>query len=135
MQTSQKPEAPERQIPAEPRFTREAPPEIEAPPIATGSSLLLLMGGLALALVVLVAIIFAATGGQSGGGTAAPAAAPAKRTAAAPAPAPSAHIAITLKEFTITPAPAVGRAGRVTFRVHNAGAMRHEFVVLRTNKA
>jgi uncharacterized cupredoxin-like copper-binding protein len=29
--------------------------------------------------------------------------------------------------------PTVGRAGRLTFRVHNGGAMHHEFVVLRTS--
>jgi len=43
-------------------------------------------------------------------------------------------VTVTLKEFTIAPSAKVGRAGRVTFRVHNAGTMPHEFVVLRTNK-
>ena len=50
-------------------------------------------------------------------------------------PAAAARIGVTLKEFTVSPAPAAGRAGKVTFRVRNAGAVRHEFVVLRTTKA
>jgi uncharacterized cupredoxin-like copper-binding protein len=126
------------QIPAEPRFTREAPQE-PAPPDATRPFLFALIGALGMGLVVIVAIVFAAGSGDSSSGTApsvpakAAATAPAKQTAAA-APAPSAHIAITLKEFTITPTPTIGRAGHVTFRVHNAGTMQHEFVVLRTSK-
>lgn len=42
--------------------------------------------------------------------------------------------AATLKEYSITPRPSEVAAGRVTFKVHNAGAINHEFVVLRTNK-
>jgi uncharacterized cupredoxin-like copper-binding protein len=53
----------------------------------------------------------------------------------APAPAPLGHTsAATLKEYTITPQPSQVAAGRVTFKVHNAGGIKHEFVVLRTNK-
>ena len=55
--------------------------------------------------------------------------------AAARAPAAAASIGVTLKEFTVSPAPSAGRAGRVTFRVRNAGALGHEFVVLRTSKS
>jgi uncharacterized cupredoxin-like copper-binding protein len=126
------------QIPAEPRFTRETPQE-PAPTSATRPFLFVLIGALVVGLIVIVAIVFAASSGDSGAGTApkgpakAAATAPAKQTAAA-APAPAADIAIMLKEFTIAPTPTVGLAGRVTFRVHNAGTMRHEFVVLRTNK-
>ena len=128
----------QQQIPAEPRFTRETP-EVQAPPSPTRPFLFALIGALVVALMLIVGIVFAAGGGGSSAGTAPkapakPAAmAPAKKTAAA-APAPAARIAITLKEFTIAPTPAVGRAGRVTFRVQNTGRIRHEFVVLRTNK-
>jgi uncharacterized cupredoxin-like copper-binding protein len=54
---------------------------------------------------------------------------------AAPAPAAARTVSVTLKEFTISPLPAVGRTGRVTFKVRNAGRIKHEFVVLRTSKA
>jgi uncharacterized cupredoxin-like copper-binding protein len=61
-------------------------------------------------------------------GTSAPA-------AAAPAPAPLGHSSIaTLKEYSIAPRPSEVAAGRVAFNVHNAGSIKHEFVVLRTNK-
>jgi uncharacterized cupredoxin-like copper-binding protein len=53
-------------------------------------------------------------------------------------PAPSApagrSVAVTLKEFTVAPIPPAARAGQVTFRVKNAGAVQHEFVVLLTPK-
>jgi uncharacterized cupredoxin-like copper-binding protein len=56
--------------------------------------------------------------------------------AAAPAPpVPLGHTsATTLKEYTLTPRPSEVAAGRVAFKVHNAGAINHEFVVLKTNK-
>jgi len=54
--------------------------------------------------------------------------------AAAPA-APLGHTsAATLKEYSIAPRPSQVAAGRVSFKVHNAGAINHEFVVLRTDK-
>jgi uncharacterized cupredoxin-like copper-binding protein len=50
-------------------------------------------------------------------------------------PAPLGHTsATTLKEYTVTPRPSEVAAGRVAFKVRNAGAINHEFVVLRTNK-
>ena len=50
-------------------------------------------------------------------------------------PPPLGHTsATTLKEYTVTPRPSQVAAGHVTFRVRNAGAVNHEFVVLRTNK-
>jgi uncharacterized cupredoxin-like copper-binding protein len=62
--------------------------------------------------------------------------APAAATpAAAAAPAASHTIGVSLKEFTVAPTPTVGAAGKVTFNVHNAGNVPHEFVVLRTPKA
>jgi uncharacterized cupredoxin-like copper-binding protein len=51
------------------------------------------------------------------------------------APAPLGHTsATTLKEYTVTPRPSQVAAGRVAFKVHNAGGINHEFVVLRTTK-
>lgn len=66
--------------------------------------------------------------------TASKQAAPATPTAAAPAPAAAARIGVTLKEYSVAPSPAVGKAGRVTFNVRNSGTIPHEFVVLRTAK-
>jgi uncharacterized cupredoxin-like copper-binding protein len=136
MQTTEKHEP--KQIPAEPRFTRETPDE-KPSAIATRSFVIPFIGALVVGLLLIVGIVFAA--GTGGSSTASAPTAPAKPAATAPAkqtaaatPAPAAHIAITLKEFTIAPTPTVGRAGHVTFRVHNAGTMRHEFVVLRTDK-
>jgi uncharacterized cupredoxin-like copper-binding protein len=122
------------------RFIRPAE-EVAPPPTAERAPVIMLIGGLLVAAIVLIGIVLAAGGGGTGNGGTAPApakpvtqAASAQPAAKAAAPVASANIAITLKEFTITPSPTVGRAGRVTFRVHNAGTMRHEFVVLRTNK-
>ena len=60
------------------------------------------------------------------------------QSAAAVEPAPPAPLghtsATTLKEYTVTPRPSEVAAGRVAFKVRNAGAINHEFVVLRTNK-
>jgi uncharacterized cupredoxin-like copper-binding protein len=127
------------QVPGEQRFSR-APDEIEAPSRSRPTSTLMLLTGLLVAAILIVSIVLATAGGDttSGGAANAPAkpasAAPAKRTVAPSAPTPAANIAVTLKEFTISPTPAIGRAGTVTFRVHNGGTMPHEFVVLRTNK-
>ena len=66
--------------------------------------------------------------------TASKQAAPAVPTAAAPAPAAAGRIGVTLKEYSVAPSPAVGKAGRVTFNVRNSGSIPHEFVVLRTAK-
>jgi uncharacterized cupredoxin-like copper-binding protein len=49
--------------------------------------------------------------------------------------APPSRVPVALREFTLKPASRVARAGRVTFAVSNGGAIRHEFVVLRTNTA
>ena len=60
------------------------------------------------------------------------------QSAAAVEPAPPAPLghtsATTLKEYTVTPRPSEVAAGHVTLRFRNAGAVNHEFVVLRTNK-
>jgi uncharacterized cupredoxin-like copper-binding protein len=113
------------------------PGEMNGSSRSSSTSMLMLSAGLFAAAMILVGIVLATGAGDtsSRGAAGAAAAAPAKRAVAPTAPTPAARIAVRLKEFTITPTPTVGRAGRVTFSVHNAGTMRHEFVVLRTNKA
>ena len=61
---------------------------------------------------------------------------PAPASTQAPAPAaPLTHAsAVTLREFAIAPAPAQAAQGKTTFSVHNAGQLKHEFVVVRTDK-
>ena len=55
---------------------------------------------------------------------------------AAATPAPVAHATdVTLREFTITPAPSQVATGKTTFTVHNGGQLKHEFVVVRTDKS
>lgn len=66
--------------------------------------------------------------------TPAPAATPPATAAAPAAPAAIHSVAVGLKEFTITPSSSTAAAGRVTFKVKNAGTIPHEFVVLRTPK-
>jgi uncharacterized cupredoxin-like copper-binding protein len=65
---------------------------------------------------------------------AAPAAAAGGTKAATPAPALAHKVNVSLKEFTINPSAVQAAAGKVTFKVHNAGTVTHEFVVLKTNK-
>jgi uncharacterized cupredoxin-like copper-binding protein len=57
------------------------------------------------------------------------AAAPAAGAATAPA---ARNVDVTLAQFAVTPSASAAPAGRVTFRVHNAGTIVHEFVVIRT---
>ena len=62
-------------------------------------------------------------------------AAPAAIASATATPAVAAgRIGVTLREFAVMPSSTIGRAGHVTFNVRNAGAVPHEFVVLRTAK-
>jgi len=59
------------------------------------------------------------------------------KPAAAPpvaAVAPAHSVSAALKEFSINPTARQVAAGRVTFRVRNAGTATHEFVVLRTDR-
>ena len=51
------------------------------------------------------------------------------------ATAQKAAVRATLKEFKVTPVPARVKPGVVIFSVNNAGALDHEFVVLKTNLA
>jgi uncharacterized cupredoxin-like copper-binding protein len=128
----------------EPRFTREPPPggpPPSGPPERPGRGLgvLVLVAVLVIGALIATGLVLLGGGSPSSSGRAAPRAqAPATRpaapTAAATAPAGAARsIAVTLKEFSVTPQPGAGRAGRVTFHVRNAGRITHEFVVLRTN--
>jgi uncharacterized cupredoxin-like copper-binding protein len=59
-------------------------------------------------------------------------AAPAASTAAAAPLSP--NVDVTLAQFAVTPGAGAAPAGRVTFRVHNAGTITHEFVVIKTNR-
>jgi uncharacterized cupredoxin-like copper-binding protein len=62
-----------------------------------------------------------------------PAAAAAASTAAS-APL-SRNVDVTLAQFAVSPSASQAPAGRVTFRVHNAGTITHEFVVIQTPHA
>ena len=118
--------------PPEQRFSREAAPPPE--PNRSRTTVLFLGALLVTALVLITGIVLGTTGGEKASAPAAqPTPAPAAAKPAAAVPAPAANIGVTLKEFAVAAAPATGRAGKVTFRVHNAGAVNHEFVVLRTN--
>jgi len=66
----------------------------------------------------------------------------AKAPAAAATPASTAtatplspNVDVTLAQFAVSPAAPAAPAGRVTFRVHNAGTITHEFVVIKTPRA
>ncbi len=45
----------------------------------------------------------------------------------------SSAVTVVLAEWTLVPSATALRAGKVTFRVRNDGAIEHEFVVLRTD--
>jgi uncharacterized cupredoxin-like copper-binding protein len=112
--------------------------EIPVPPEPKRWRVIALAGVLLVALMIVVGVVLAAGGGDETAGPAsqpAAAPAPAKPAAAAPAAATAGKIGVTLADFTVAPTPASVRAGHVTFRVHNAGAVGHEFVVVRTNKS
>lgn len=56
--------------------------------------------------------------------------------AAAPALAAGpATVNVSLKEFKVLPSPAAVAAGKVTFKVKNAGTLTHELIVVKTNLA
>jgi uncharacterized cupredoxin-like copper-binding protein len=64
----------------------------------------------------------------------APVAATPAKTATAAAPLPH-NVDVTLAQFAVSPVVSQAAAGKVTFRVHNAGTIVHEFVVLKTDTA
>ncbi len=47
----------------------------------------------------------------------------------------TAKVAVTLKEWSLTPTRQTVAAGPVTFTVANRGKLQHEFLVIRTTKA
>ncbi len=47
--------------------------------------------------------------------------------------ASTASVGITLKEFKVIPTVASTKAGKVTFKIKNKGALAHEFVVVKTS--
>ena len=55
--------------------------------------------------------------------------------AAAPAAQSGGTVAVTLTDSSISPVPASVSAGKVTFKITNAGSIEHEFVVLKTSLA
>lgn len=59
--------------------------------------------------------------------------APKTAATAVPTAASVSEVSITLKEFTIEPAPTSVKAGEVTFTVKNAGAAPHEIVVVKSD--
>ena len=89
------------------------------------------VAALFLAMVELVAIAAKLDNTSTASKQAAPAAPHGRCTRAR---LPPRRIGVTLKEYSVAPSPAVGSAGKVTFNVQNAGAIPHEFVVLRTAK-
>jgi len=59
--------------------------------------------------------------------------APAPKAAARPAAKPG-TVAVRLSDFKIKPAAESAPAGKITFDAQNAGATKHELVVIRTDK-
>ncbi|MGI8593457.1 MAG: hypothetical protein ACR2ML_03655 [Solirubrobacteraceae bacterium] len=47
---------------------------------------------------------------------------------------PQATVKVAEAEYSLKPTPATGKAGEVTFDVENAGSVKHEFVVIKTDK-
>ena len=85
--------------------------------------------GARVALVVAVSAGLALAGCSSSGSGA-------KTTPTAGTTAPAATkatVAVTLKEFSVTPAQTSVAAGKITFAVQNAGAIPHEFVVVKSD--
>jgi uncharacterized cupredoxin-like copper-binding protein len=78
-----------------------------------------------------LALLLAATGCGSSGDTTTDRATTGTATAAKATTGP---IDVVMKEFTLVPAPAATAAGKVTFNVSNKGRLKHEFVVVKTDK-
>jgi len=59
------------------------------------------------------------------------------KAAAKPAATPAAlphKVNVSLKEFSVNPNASQAASGKVTFKVHNAGTVTHEFVVIKTTR-
>jgi uncharacterized cupredoxin-like copper-binding protein len=104
------------------------------PPRDRRTSLLVVPALLVFGLVVVVVIVLAS------GSDNAKTASTAKPAAATPAAAKTATpalghaVGISLSEFKVIPNAAAAAAGKVTFTVTNSGAVKHEFVVIKTAK-
>jgi uncharacterized cupredoxin-like copper-binding protein len=59
-------------------------------------------------------------------------AAPTAAASATGATALPRNVDVALAQFAVSPSVPGARAGRITFRVHNAGTITHEFVVIKT---
>lgn len=77
-----------------------------------------------------LAAVLLATGASSGMATSVTGA-----EASTPAAAQASTVKVVIKEWSFKASTASVRAGKVTFVVRNAGTMKHEFVVLRTDRA
>lgn len=64
----------------------------------------------------------------------APAGPAAQKGSAATPTAPPHSLNVSLKEFKVLPSVDKAAAGKVTFHVRNVGTVKHEFVVIKTNK-
>jgi uncharacterized cupredoxin-like copper-binding protein len=95
--------------------------------------------------LILLALFAIALGALSGCGTTSSSASQAKTTTTTTAPATAAAkgaaaatpgtVNVTVTEWRVTPSAASAKAGKVTFAVTNTGKAKHEFVVLKTDKA
>jgi uncharacterized cupredoxin-like copper-binding protein len=74
---------------------------------------------------VIVAVVAFGSVGCSGGST----------PRSTPSGSTGTHVQVSLSEFKIKPTATTARSGPVTFSVTNDGKAKHEFVVLRTDKA
>jgi uncharacterized cupredoxin-like copper-binding protein len=85
-----------------------------------------------IALATLMAVAFKLQRKPTVTVTAAPVAATSPASAGTGAGALARNVDVTLAQFAVSPSATAAPAGRVTFRVHNAGTITHEFVVIKT---
>ncbi|MDT4937138.1 MAG: hypothetical protein QOG80_809 [Pseudonocardiales bacterium] len=88
--------------------------------------------GLVLAMCTFLAVVFKLDAKSTTAAAPVGATAPAARAPAAASPVHS--VSVDLREFVVANSSKTAAAGKVTFAVHNTGAVPHEFVVLRTDK-
>jgi uncharacterized cupredoxin-like copper-binding protein len=93
----------------------------------TSRTVAVIAGAVLVAVLAVGAVSLAGSGGAGNSSSKKPAAAP--RTAAAPG-----VVGVRLTDFKINPAVSSVPAGKVTFVASNAGATKHEMVVIRTDK-
>jgi uncharacterized cupredoxin-like copper-binding protein len=85
---------------------------------------------------VLVLLVVPIAGCASGSGGSTPATAVGGQSAAASVARPSHHsIVVRAKEFSFAPHAIVARAGRLKIILRNKGQMKHELILLRTDRA